>query len=638
MMKKILKLSADIASGLFAFIGILAFFIALRTKYLWNDVYFEQILTNGGAGIYGLSKDVLSGYIKFALFPALLFSLIVLVVNKIRWSIFLGLFGLCFAAYAFNFPQYVYNQFSDTLVYKEEYINPKSISFNFPVKKRNLILLYLESIESGYADTSQNGENLLPNLSKMAEQNISFEGFHQLPAQDYTIAALVSSFCAIPYKYAPAKNYTSLRNFLPQVVCFPQILQDAGYKTYFMKGAPLEFSRTDSFLESHGIDEAAGTREIQWNYDYDLNQYQGSSWGFRDRALYNLAKQRLLQIAAQNTPFMFSLLTLDTHKNDFYMDNECVQKYGDKRDVILCADSMAAEFITWIKEQDFYADTTVVVMGDHPQTGKNELFPDLQNRQIVNLIFNPAIETTKEANFIRDMGETNSTVQKLDKLNSQPQQPLQSENRKINLTNRQWTTLDAAPTILSALGVKFPKGKFGLGRSLFSSEPTLYEKMGQRLDYELMKSAPEYKKFDGITKVFTPLYTPYLQWNKSIKNLEEITKYASFSDTISGAVWLDTLSFTLPENISKDLEFELQFRLLFVVKGKRTIKVYANHQLIADWAFYEKNPQPFKQSFKIPHHVIGADRKLLLQFKGEGLGYLPTSVGIGVEEFKLSED
>ena len=44
--------------------------------------------------------------------------------------------------------------------------------------------------------------------------------------------------------------------------------------------------------------------------------------------------------------------------------------------------------------------------------------------------------------------------------------------------NREFSTLDLFPSILSALGFSLPKGGLGLGRDLFGDKKTLVEKYG----------------------------------------------------------------------------------------------------------------------------------------------------------------
>ena len=155
---------------------------------------------------------------------------------------------------------------------------------------------------------------------------------------------------------------------------------------------------------------------------------------------------------------MFVMITLDTHSPDVYLDKQCEKRFNDRRDIVRCADDMAAEFLEWLQAQDFYENTTVVVIGDHPETGRNHLYPERKNRKIVQFILNPAENVTAKPHEV-------------------------------------WSTIDLAPTILDVLGVESSAEGFGLGRSLVREKPTLYEKYRDRLSNEMLKSSHLYDTF-----------------------------------------------------------------------------------------------------------------------------------------------
>lgn len=590
----------DIFAYTILFISNIAFFAMLTTLHIWGEVYFEQILISLDQGVTGTGQDVISSYIYFAFIPAVISALVLPVFIK-KNSILLGISFLLLTVslYKVSFFQYIIHNNTYTDLYKNEYINPKDIKFVFPKNKSNLIVLYLESMENDYANTELTGKNLIPNLTELAKQGVSFSGFSQLPAQDYTVAALVAGFCGIPYKYEKAKSYTDFRNFLPGAVCYSDILKENGYKNYLIKGTDLNFARTGLFFLNHGYDYVKGMYDFESLYDVKLENNQGTSWGYNDSSYYEIIKKQLIAISSKNEPFAATFITLDTHGPDIYLDKKCVQSENYRKDVILCADKMAINFIKWLQEQDFYKNTTVVIMGDHIASGKNKLYPDHNNRQIINIILNPANKTP------------------------------------VN-TNRQWTTLDVAPTILNALGIEFDNSSFGLGRSLYSNEQTLYEKYGKSLLSETLRSAKEYSAFNKIKHTFEVSYPSYPQFDTEIKGNENIKQYAPVSDIAFNIIWLDTLSFTLPENNAKYINFELEFKVLLMEKNKRTIDVYANDTLITTLKYNNKTPQPIKEKISIPVSLV-KDKKLKLEFKGNDLGFTAVGVGLGILNFNITQ-
>ncbi len=580
------------------FISSLALFATFYTIYIWGDIYFEQIRVALDDGTAAVGDNIINSYVYFTLIPAAILTFVVILfVNSNRLLLILSFTFLLFSLYRTSFFEYLIHKYTYTDIYKTEYVNPKNITFKFPDKKQNLIILYLESMEKDYANLELVEKNLIPNLTKLAKEEISFDGYKQLLAHDYTIASIVAGNCAIPYKYAKVKSYDDFRNFLPSAVCFPDILKQNGYKNYFIQGSDLNFARKGLFFKTHGYDHVTGIFEFEKLYGVKLSEYQGTSWGYRDSIYYDIIKKQITDIASKKEPFVLTFLTLDTHEPDVYLDEKCIKTDQFEKDVIVCADKMVMEFVEWIKKQDFYKNTTVVIMGDHIATGRNKMYPQHKDRQIVNIIMNPYFD------------------------------------KPLNL-NRKWTSVDIAPTILNSLGVEFADGKFGLGRSLYNTNKTLYEKYDKKFLTELLKSAKEYEEFNKITTTFKPKYNNYANFGTTIEGNENIKHYASFSDIVFSTIWLDTLSFTLPQN-SGDILFDVNFKILFMEKNKRIIKVFANGTLIDTLIFSDKVSQPIQQQIKIPANLIKDDKKLKLDFRGDDLGIHATSISLGVLRFKI---
>ena len=60
---------------------------------------------------------------------------------------------------------------------EENYVDPESVDIKFPEQKRNLIYIFLESMETTFSDTEAGGsitEDFIPELSELAAENVSF--------------------------------------------------------------------------------------------------------------------------------------------------------------------------------------------------------------------------------------------------------------------------------------------------------------------------------------------------------------------------------------------------------------------------------------------------------------------------------
>ena len=79
----------------------------------------------------------------------------------------------------------------------------------------------------------------------------------------------------IGYKVEPdVRNLSSIvNNTLNNAVCYSDILNNAGYNTYFIKGALLEFSGTGNFVKQHGFKKAEGFNELKKRLNIKNSKY-----------------------------------------------------------------------------------------------------------------------------------------------------------------------------------------------------------------------------------------------------------------------------------------------------------------------------------------------------------------------------
>ncbi len=593
-MKQVIK---DVVSLLFLISGFVVLFVLMQAKHIWGDIYVEQILINLQENtISSVSRKILYGFLISAilgLVTAVAFSVI---FKKNKHLLLTGLICYLFVFWQAGVFSYVFQRSVKSKIYEKEYVFPQNLNYTFLQKKRNLIVVYLESMEANYAyDTDK---NLIADIYAKMQTELSFDGFYQLKHQDYTMAAMVGSLCGVPLKKSILKGHIGYQNFLAGLVCLPQILQQNGYKTVFMKGADIDFSRTRLFMETHGFEDVMGKAELAKKFGFDLKENEGAFGGYRDSTLYETVKKELAELSTQKKPFFLSFLTLDMHTPDYFLSPVCTPKTNDKKDVIMCANQMLKDFLSWLEKQPFYQNTTVVVLADHVQTGKNELYPNNLRRQIVNFILNPSPVFKKQPHTA-------------------------------------WTTLDAAPTILNALGVRFGNGSFGLGRSLLSKEPTLLEKNGLKFETELAKSSKVYDTFERVKILTEPKYYVYAPFAFEICSAEEIEKYATFSNTVMGVVYSDEFSFTLPQQESREIIVDLKFKVMLGHKGKVEINVSANGKNLEKWVVKASNQQPISKKLRIGKEIV-SDNKLLLKFETDEQDSFGEAIGIGLMSLKMT--
>lgn len=352
--------------------------------------------------------------------------------------------------------------------YQKEYIYPDSVKIEFS-QKRNLILIFLESMEYNFQDSANGGnlsENAIPEITNYIKKEQSFiPGGAPLWGMGWTMADVVAKTCGIPLALPPSvtSSFKPLTSFLPGVKCLTDILIENEYNFIVSKGANLHFSGMSDFLNTHSKPQAYGLL----NYTRDPRVKDATSeWGVRDSLHYEIIREHISKVALDNKPWALWMFTTDTHTPYGYRDQNCFpgQDIPESKQypyVLKCSARILSNFIEWAKKQDWYANTTIAVMGDHAFMAAPQI-AGFNDENITHYWLDFFIGSAKPG----------------------------SGNK------RDFSSLDFFPTILESIGANIPNGALGLGRSLYSSQPTLLEKYGvDSLNNALKKNSLEYNYF-----------------------------------------------------------------------------------------------------------------------------------------------
>ncbi len=284
--------------------------------------------------------------------------------------------------------------FGNVDYFADHYVPPASVKL-VPGQRKNLVLVYVESLEVAYRREDLFGRNLLAGLDAL--KPVSFGSYEQLPGTGWTIAAVVSTQCGIPLApvgFLEAHDQgEQIADFLPGAVCLGDILHAQGYKNVFMGGAALSFSGKGKFLLGHHYDEVYGRNE--W-VRAGTPASQISGWGLHDDDLFINAKRRLRELHAAGQPFNLTLLTVDTHWPSGFVSAGCKERGAAKLDeVVACTVDMVADLVEFIRSSGMDADTNVVVVGDHisPPNTLAEQLDQVSRHTIYNGFFSKSAPT-----------------------------------------------------------------------------------------------------------------------------------------------------------------------------------------------------------------------------------------------------
>lgn len=482
--KNNLKLKYRILILITAIPTVLAWFIFFSARWCnikYGDIGFDAVIFTVLSNVGGTSRELLLDYLGFTvlrtavLSAATLFllcfhsesSIFLYIGKRFKFklypfkrsvasvlSVILSIALVATAAGYVGMAGWVKGYLGDTHFFEEEYVDPSVTEITFPQSKRNLIYIYLESMETSFFSSELGGAldyNVIPELYTLAEENINFSssegvgGCRQINGATWTIGAMVAQTAGIPLKLSiDGNSYGDYGDFLPGVTSLTDILNKNGYHQMLLVGSDAAFGGRSNYYLQHGVDEICDYYTAQTDGIIPSDYYEW--WGMEDKYVYEYAKQKLTELATGEQPFSFITLTTDTHHIGGYTCSLCGNEYAESyENAYACASRQLADFLEWIEKQDFYENTTVIITGDHCSMDA-EYFERAVDGDYTRRIYNCFLNTAISA----------------------------AENTK----NRDFTQFDMFPTTLAAIGVEIDGERLGLGTNLFSGKKTLAEKYG----------------------------------------------------------------------------------------------------------------------------------------------------------------
>lgn len=483
--KKFAKVFSVISTIIVVLIGMLAVLIGKSLQWMlktWDNLTMEELVYHLQAPLEGTNEGMIKNYIYSCGIITVVIGVLIIIlfvsIRKKKKIYYMSMAGVVLIS-AFiigislqhvwtelDIATYQSNQRTYSSFIDDNYIDPKKVQLTFPQEKRNLIYIYLESMEVTYADKTSGGgfeKNVIEELTNLSKQYENFSGGHDklnggyaMTGSTWTIGAMFAQSTGLPL-ILPIENNSmgTQKEFLPEVTAIGDILDKAGYSQTLLIGSGAEFGGRDLFYSQHG--------------NYDIRDYYYSLktgelppdysvwWGYEDKKLFEHAKSTLLELSESDEPFNLTMLTVDTHFEDGYLCEDCENKFGNDKysNVMACSSAKVEELVHWIQEQDFYDNTTIVISGDHPTMDSD--FCDKAEEDYIRKVYTAYINSAVSVE---------------------------------NNTYREFSTFDNFPTALASIGVEIEGERLGLGTNLFSSTQTLSERFGRDVvDTELGKKS-----------------------------------------------------------------------------------------------------------------------------------------------------
>ena len=262
-------------------------------------------------------------------------------------------------------------------------------------KGKNIIVIHAESMMTNAMSLSFNGEEVTPNLNRLAKEGMFFSNFYsQVSVGTSSDSELTYNTSLMPTKSGTAFVSYSDRTFNST----PKLLKEQGYYTFSMHANNADFWNRRNMYNSIGYDKFFSKS------DYEVTKENSIGLGLSDKEFFRQSIEKIQKVNEENEKWYGVMIMLSNHTP--FSD---VEKYGDYSvDVIETvtyedgtteevtypymegtklgnyfkslhyADSALGEFITELDEAGLLENTVVVLYGDHdarlPKKDYNKLY------------------------------------------------------------------------------------------------------------------------------------------------------------------------------------------------------------------------------------------------------------------------
>lgn len=356
------------------------------------------------------------------------------------WSVSLVAYFLLVARYLdhdLKLTTFVKSHFESTTLFSDNFRPVAPADVRFPNGKTNIVVIMVESLEDTFTRPAFRGTNLLPQLSALRSEGLSFRGQRQVSGTECTVMAQTSLIYGMPR--LGNRDFNTVTKLAIRAPSVFRVLLDAGYAGSYAQGGNIGFASTASLFGQTPEMNVISMEDFERSCDKFALAHE---YAAQDELLIPVCKREISRLAGTGRPFFFMCMTINTHAPRGWLPASAPHPRKDPlENALLNCDTLLAEFITWLRHQPFADTTAILVVGDH-------LFMS---------DFDDAVPRSSRSTF-------NTIIR-----------PGQSPE----IRSRDFATFDWAPTILELTGADLPDGRFGLGVSLLhSGARTLMERLG----------------------------------------------------------------------------------------------------------------------------------------------------------------
>ena len=256
---------------------------------------------------------------------------------------------------------------------------------------KNIVFVHMESMQSFLMNLSFNGKDVTPNLKKLAKEGMHFTNFYP---QVSTGTSSDTEFTLLT-GLMPASSGTVFVSYYDRnYFTIPKYLASRGYETFSMHG------NLSSMWNRNKAHPSLGYNSMYFGDVFDYTDKDVINLGINDSLFFKEAIPMLENIEKNNTNYMGTVITLSNHSpfklasmhsnldltshyevtNDSGITQELEKDYlsstsvGEYIKSANYADNALGDFISYIKNSNYFNNTVFVFYGDHDaKLSRNEI-------------------------------------------------------------------------------------------------------------------------------------------------------------------------------------------------------------------------------------------------------------------------
>ncbi len=354
---------------------------------------------------------------------------------------------------------------------------PQSNKYSDILKGYNIVFVHMESIQNFLMDLEFNGQEVTPNINKLAQDGMFFENFYpQISAgtSSDTEFSILSSLM-------PALSGTVFVSYYDRYYeTIPKILTNNGYYTFSMHG------NSTAMWNRWKVHPSLGYQEMFFKDSFTYTSDDVINLGINDSLFFKQGFEIISNIESQHPNYMGTIITLSNHsvfpdvskyaqidlsyksnENDEEIINDFISSKMIGRYIKSShfSDQAIGEFVNYVNESELFENTVFIFYGDHDAKF---------SRKEINYLLNYDPMTGELKN------EKDLAYREYDyfdhELNKKTPLIIWTKNKELKNVLKgkisyPMSAIDISPTLLNMMGLY---NKYSIGNDIFNTKNNNY--------------------------------------------------------------------------------------------------------------------------------------------------------------------